>query len=294
MTVDDKFQTQRLDRFIRRKFGNVPQSLIEKAIRNKDILVNDCRAKSSQRIANKDNVYIHPNIERLFTNLDNKNKILNKTAVSKKHIDIFKNGIIYEDNGLIIVNKPSGMAVQLGSKTNIALDVIAKAYNPELRLVHRIDKDTSGLTIFAKSPEVAHYMLDQFKIKNIKKTYVALLSKKIHFKNITIREKLLKNKDRVVIDPINGKDAVTQFSFIKNVSGLSLVYAKPLTGRTHQIRVHASSINAPILGDIKYGGNPNKYLYLHAYEVTLKQYNTGKTITVTSPLPEYFKVRDVF
>lgn len=291
MIIDNKFSKQRLDRYIRRKYGQVPQSLIEKAVRNKDILVNGRKAKTSDRVSNDDVIFIHPNIGKLFDNISNTNKYTKKIAISKKYVDAFKNIIIYEDESLLVVNKPSGMAVQLGSKINVALDIIARTYNPELRLVHRIDKDTSGLTIFAKNPEVAHYMLEQFKTKSLKKTYVALLSKKVNFKNITIRERLLKDKDKVIIDPVNGKDAITQFSFIKNISGMSLVYAKPLTGRTHQIRVHLAAINAPILGDKKYGGKQNKHLYLHAYTVTLKQYTTGKTISITAPLPEYFRVQ---
>lgn len=284
------YTTQRLDRYLRKKYGIIPQSVIEKAIRNKDILVNDKKVRSSERISDNDKVYVHPNIERLFNNLSlsvNKNKNI---SVNQKHLDLFKKIIIYEDDDLLIVNKPGGMAVQLGSKINIALDVIAKAYNSELRLVHRIDKETSGITIFAKNLESARYMLEQFKSKQVNKTYVALLSRKVLFKNKTIRVKLLKEKDKVIIDNIRGKPAVTEFTFVANVSGKSLIIAKPLTGRTHQIRVHLASINAPILGDRKYGSTANKHLYLHAYEIVFKQYRTGNGLHIKAPLPEYFKI----
>lgn len=284
------YTVQRLDRYLRRKYGTIPQSLIEKAIRNKDILVNSKKVKASERISDSDIVYVHPNIERQFNCLQSANIKHNDITIGSKYLDLFKSIIIYEDDDLLIVNKPAGMAVQLGSKINIALDLIAKEYNSELRLVHRIDKDTSGITIFVKNVESARYMLEQFRHKQINKLYIALLSKKVSFRHKIIQEKLLKQKDKVVVDNVHGKLAITEVSFVKTVHGKSVIFANPLTGRTHQIRVHLASINAPILGDHKYGGTTNKHLYLHAYRVTFKQYHSGKTINIEAPLPEYFQI----
>ena len=281
-------ESSRLDKYIKRKYGNIPQSIIEKAIRNKDILLNGKKVQSSTQVNDNDNIFIHPNILKLF-------QIINSNSIEKsknnikysKYLDKFKQMIIYEDDNLLIINKPSGLAVQLGSKTNIALDVIAKEYNPELRLVHRIDKETSGITIMVKNLKTARYMLLLFRNKLIKKKYIALLSKVLNKNSGIIDIPLLKNKDKVLVDIQKGKEAITKYRVIQNINGGSLVEAIPMTGRTHQIRVHMAHIGAPILGDSKYNGKKNKYLFLHAYEVSFKDIN-NKLIVIQAPLPEYY------
>ena len=282
------FESSRLDKYIKRKYGNIPQSIIEKAIRNKDILLNGKKTQSSTQVSDNDDVFVHPNIIKLFQIISNNSiEKPNNNIKYSTYLDKFKQMIIYEDDNLLIINKPSGLAVQLGSKTNIALDVIAKEYNPELRLVHRIDKETSGITIMVKNLKTARYMLNIFKNKLIKKKYIALLSKVLNKQSGIIYVKLFKCKDKVLVDDQKGKEAITKYRVIQNISGSSLVEAVPLTGRTHQIRVHMAYIGAPILGDTKYNGKKNKYLFLHAYEVSFKDIN-NKLITVKAPLPEYY------
>ncbi|MBR1944656.1 MAG: RluA family pseudouridine synthase [Alphaproteobacteria bacterium] len=282
------FDSSRLDKYIKRKYGNIPQSIIEKAIRNKDILLNGKKVQSSTQVTDNDNVFIHPNIIKVFQIVNSNNiKQTNNVKNYSTYLDTFKQMIIYEDNNLVIINKPSGLAVQLGSKTKIALDVMAKAYNPELRLVHRIDKDTSGITIMVKNLKTARYMLLVFRNKLIQKKYIALLSKVLTKSSGTINAPLFKCKDRVLVDEIKGKEAITNYKVIRNVNGCSLIEAIPLTGRTHQIRVHMAHIGAPILGDSKYDGKKNKHLFLHAYEVSFKDINTHSLIKIKAPLPEY-------
>ena len=282
------FESSRLDKYIKRKYGNIPQSIIEKAIRNKDILLNGKKTQSSTQVSDNDDVFVHPNIIKLFQIISNNSiEKPNNNIKYSTYLDKFKQMIIYEDDNLLIINKPSGLAVQLGSKTNIALDVIAKEYNPELRLVHRIDKEISGITIMVKNLKTARYMLNIFKNKLIKKKYIALLSKVLNKQSGIIDVKLFKCKDKVLVDDQKGKEAITKYRVIQNISGSSLVEAVPLTGRTHQIRVHMAYIGAPILGDTKYNGKKNKYLFLHAYEVSFKDIN-NKLITVKAPLPEYY------
>ena len=281
------FDRSRLDKYIRRKYGDIPQSIIEKAIRNKDILLNNKKVQASTQVSDNDTVFIHPNIVKVFQiikNNQNSNKV-NKNY--SKYLDEFKQMIVYEDDNLLIVNKPSGLAVQLGSKTKVALDVIAKEYNPELRLVHRIDKETSGITIMVKNIKAAIYMLSVFKNKLIKKKYIALLSKVLNKSSGIIEAPLFKCKDKVLVDEIKGKEAITKYRVVQNVNGCSLIEAIPLTGRTHQIRVHMASIGAPVLGDNKYNGKNNKYFFLHAYAVSFKDIN-NKLINVRAPLPEYY------
>ena len=265
------FERGRLDKYIRRKFGKIPQSAIERAIRNKNILVNGKKAKSSIQVSKSDDIFVHPNIIKIFNNFntastENHTKSQDELLQNKAYINRFKKMIIYEDDNLLVVDKPAGMAVQLGSKTNIALDVIAKKYNSELRLVHRIDKETSGLTIMAKNLAAARQMLYLFQNKQIRKTYVAKLSNKLKQPEGIINAPLLKMKDRVTVDFDNGKEAITKYKAIDK----EIVEVYPLTGRTHQIRVHFAYIGSPLLGDRKYGGKSFSRLCLHASTISFK------------------------
>ena len=205
------FDSTRLDKYIKRKYGNIPQSIIEKAVRNKDILVNGKKIQASTQVTDNDTIFVHPNILKVFQIINKNDTDNNKTSIKySKYLDQFKQMIIYEDDNLLIINKPSGLAVQLGSRTNIALDVIAKEYNPELRLVHRIDKETSGITIMVKNLKTARYMLFVFKNKLIKKKYIALLSKILNKSSGIIDVPLLKRKDKVLVD-----DAAKTLSRVK-------------------------------------------------------------------------------
>jgi 23S rRNA pseudouridine955/2504/2580 synthase len=196
--------------------------------------------------------------------------------------------ILYEDDDIIIVNKPAGLAVQLGSKTRLAVDVMAKAYNPNLRLAHRIDKETSGLTVLAKNIETSRHMLFLFQGRMVKKKYVTIACGELPTIRGVIDRPLLKIKGRVVIDAENGRKAVTEFALVRRLAkGRALIEAAPVTGRMHQIRVHMSSIGCPILGDTKYGGRPNKHLCQHSKEISFVSIS-GKKIHVTAPIPEYF------
>ncbi len=286
-----EFDKSRLDKYIRRVYGKcIPQSLIEKAIRNKDILVNGKKPSASDKVSEEDEIFVHPAICRVFANV--------YSGPQKEHcakcdyslyVEQFKSMIIYEDNNLIIINKPSGLAVQLGSKTKLAVDVMAKAYNPDARLVHRIDKETSGITVIAKNIETSRYMLHLFQNKQVHKKYFAIVSGKLGMLEGRINKPLSKNKETVCVDFENGKNAITEFRVIKNLNkNRTLIEAMPLTGRTHQIRVHLASIGYPIIGDRKYAGQKASHLYLHSSEISFQTRN-GKILIQKAPLPEYFK-----
>jgi 23S rRNA pseudouridine955/2504/2580 synthase len=259
--------------------------MIEKAIRNKDILVNGLKTKSSDMVSESDEIFVHPAICRIFASVYCSE---GKPIVDySKFIDQFKDMIIYEDGNYIIINKPAGLAVQLGSKTKLSVDVMAKAYNKEARLVHRIDKETSGITILAKNIETSRYMLHLFQTKEIHKKYIAIVSGRLPASEGRINKPLIKNKDTVVIDFENGKEAITEFRIIENLGDITKIEVRPLTGRSHQIRVHMASIGCPIVGDKKYGGIEFNRLCLHSYEVSFIAMQ-GKKIQKTALLPEDF------
>lgn len=283
------FEESRLDKYIKREYGKlIPQSMIEKALRNKDILVNGKRAAASDKVTSKDDVFVHPAVCRAFANVYCNEKEKTQTDYSK-YISKFKSLIIYEDSDLVIINKPSGLAVQLGSKTNLAIDVMAKAYDPNLRLAHRIDKETSGITILTKNLETSRYMLYLFQTKQVKKKYYAVVSGKLENIQGRISKPLTKNKETVIVDFENGKEAITDFKVVKHLNkNRTLIEAMPQTGRTHQIRVHLASIGYPIIGDRKYGGLKSDYLHLHSAEISFVT-RFGKLFSKKAPLPDYFK-----
>lgn len=286
-----EFDKLRLDKYIRRVYGNrIPQSMIEKAIRNKDILVNGVKPKASDKVSEDDEIFVHPAVCRAFANIycisESKNS---QKCDYSRYVEQFKAMIIYEDNDLIIINKPTGLAVQLGSKTKLALDVMARAYNSEARLIHRIDKETSGIIVLAKNIETSRYMLHLFQNKQIQKKYFAIVSGKLEMMGGRISKPLIKNKEKVVVDFENGKKAVTEFRIVKHLNkNRTLIEVTPLTGRTHQIRVHLASVGYPIIGDRKYGGQTARQLCLHAGEISFPT-RTGKILSQKAKLPEYFR-----
>ncbi|MDR2667048.1 MAG: RluA family pseudouridine synthase [Holosporales bacterium] len=288
-TQSTYFDSSRLDKYIKRVYGKlIPQSIIEKAIRNKDILVNGRKTKSSEQITNKDEIFVHPTICRIFSNISSGKKS-SSTITHPEFAEQFKKMIVYESDDIIVINKPPGLASQLGSKIKSAVDIFAKEYNPEARLVHRIDKDTSGIAVLAKNIATARYMLHLFRSKKVYKKYYALICGDLPGFAGEISKPLNKAKDSVVVDFKNGKEAITKFKIIKRLGGKkTLVEVMPLTGRTHQIRVHMASINCPIVGDAKYGGPYFQRLCLHAYEISFPT-REGKLFTKKAEVPEYFR-----
>ena len=206
----------------------------------------------------------------------------------------FSSWIIFEDENLIAINKPSGLATQGGSGIEISVDdfVLLKKF----QLVHRLDKDTSGILLIAKNSKSAEFLIDAFKNKTVEKTYLALVRgvpKKVSgVINIPLRKKLLGKNEKVSPDFESGKEAITEFKILKNFSDRALLELKPLTGRTHQLRVHCKELGHPILNDVKYGGKEVlrkdlcKRMCLHAYKIELQDY-FGKKLEIKTSLPEF-------
>ena len=217
------------------------------------------------------------------------------------HTYNIQKNIIFEDNFLLVINKPNGIPVQGGNKVNFNIDLILPLLsknNIPLRLVHRIDKNTSGVLLLAKSKEVAQNITMLFKENKIKKKYLAIVQGKLTKRKGKITLPVIKKKiagmEKMVIDPGSKEKAETSYKVIDYRNGLSLLEVYPKTGRKHQIRVHLQSIDHPILGDNKYNKNndaikeaSSEKMHLHAKEI---QYvlNDNKYYFKAS-LPNFFK-----
>ncbi len=217
----------------------------------------------------------------------------------------FKLDIVYQDDDLLVINKPKGLVVHPGSGHSDDTLVNALIYNKiklsslnglnRVGIVHRIDKDTSGLLLIAKNDFIHEEIAKQLKDHSMHREYIALVDGIINEDNGKIIGKIGRDKEnrlKMTIDNKNGKEAITYFSVLKRYKKYTLIKCKLETGRTHQIRVHLSSISHPLVGDTLYKGS--NYLYndgqlLHAYKLTFFHPRIKKEVVLEIPLPEYFK-----
>lgn len=288
--ITSKEQGFKIDRFLINQ--GLAFSLIQKLIRKKLIKINGVKAKISDRLEVDDEIQI-------FANIDFKEIKQKQPKIDNSFLTSIKKSIIFQDDNLIVINKASGIAVQGGSGIKIAIDDILPGLKFNLdenpKLVHRIDKDTSGILLLARNRKSADFLSEAFKNKTIKKTYLALVKGVPAKKNGVINFPLLKKyqgvNEKVYRDDINGKEAITFYNVIKSYpNDTSLVEVNPVTGRTHQIRVHLKEIGHPIIGDFKYGSkNTNfddlkmkKRLYLHAFKIEISPYFNSTKLEVCS------------
>ena len=270
---------QRLDKYLKHKYTSLTQGFIEKNIRKKNILINNSTTKANYLVKVNDELKILNFHETLY-----KNKIIFKKnlKISKEILDKFKRSIKFENNDFIVLNKWSQIATQGGSKINISIDHIIKNINSQYRLVHRLDKETSGLLLIAKNLNYAKKLSSLFKQKEITKFYIALCEGKP--KNNYSQVKLeIKNKKLKI------ENTLTNYKVININNGISLILFNPQTGKTHQLRIVAKNLGCPIVGDNKYNIH-SKYkkesLMLHAF--ALKFSIDTKQYEYISKLPNYF------
>ena len=270
-TVEKDYHNSRFDRWFKAKIIDLPQSLIEKIIRLNKVKVNRKKTKSSYRVQLGDIVEVF-NISKFKIN--DKPRII-KYKPSKKEVDIYDDYIIENNENFIVINKPAGIAVQSGTKSfrNI-IDVLKDSKyfeNTKPYIVHRLDKETSGVLIVAKTREYAQLFTSLFRIRKIHKTYIALTHGKISLKFNTLRDDLITydNDKRIV------QKAISHMRVIKFAENFSYVELNPITGRKHQLRKQLYNIGNPIIGDDKYFINRradktkirSKNLMLHAYKI---------------------------
>ena len=270
-TVDKDYHNSRFDKWFKAKVINLPQSLIEKIIRKNKVKVNRKKIKSSYRVQEGDIVEVF-DISKF--KVSDRPQII-KYKPSRKEVDIYDDYILENNENFVVINKPTGIAVQSGTKSfkNI-IDILKDTKyfeNTKPYIVHRLDKETSGVLIVAKNREYAQLFTSLFRIRKIHKTYVALTHGKVSIKISTLKDELISydNNKKIV------QKAISHIKVLKICSDYSYVELNPITGRKHQLRKQLYNIGNPIIGDDKYFIDrradktkiKSKNLMLHAYKI---------------------------
>ena len=267
-TVDDDFNNSRLDKWFINKVVNLPHSLIEKIIRQNKIKVNKKKTKSSYRLQTGDLIEIH-DISK-FKPSNDKKKI--RYLPKKGEINSYDEYVIEDNENFIVLNKPIGIPVQSGTKSfKNMIDILKKTKyfeNSKPFIVHRLDKETSGILIIAKNREYAQLFTSLFRIRKIHKTYLAITYGKVKNSIKTMKDNLIyyENKKKII------QKAISNLKILKSNEYCSFLELNPITGRKHQLRKQLLNIGNPIIGDDKYFLNNTKRiktncLMLHAYKI---------------------------
>ena len=286
-TVDSTCNDMRIDRWTRLKIGKIPQGLIEKYLRSGKIKINKKKIKSSAKVKTNDIVS--------FFNLDFKETIVQKKIKFEPSKEIIKSNedqIIDNNENFVVLNKSSGISVQGGTKSKKNLvDIFAKSeifQGTKPYSVHRLDKDTSGVFIMAKTRESAQLLTSLFRLRKVHKTYLAICHGELNTDEGEWNDDLIRyDGDKKIIEK-----AKTIFKVLDKNSEASLVELKPITGRKHQLRKQLYALGQPIFGDIKYklsnsSRGLNKNLMLHSYQI--KFIIDDVKHTYTALLPDYFR-----
>ncbi len=287
---------QRIDNFLRTALKGVPKSMIYRLLRKGEVRVNKRRIKPDGRIQAGDLVRIPP------IRVAEPNEV---PLVGQGLLDLLASSILYESKSLIVINKPSGLAVHGGSGINLGLIEALRQLRPEerfLELVHRLDRDTSGCIMIAKKRSMLRFLHEALRQNRVNKIYHALVVGKWETRDnqvdAPLRKNELKSGERIVKVQADGKASLTRFRVLRRFGQeATLIEAKPVTGRTHQIRVHTQFAGHPIIGDEKYGVESiNKVmksqgirrLFLHSatLDVALPE---GEKLLVHAPLEPALK-----
>ena len=286
-TVDSTCNDMRIDRWIRLKVGKIPQGLIEKYLRSGKIKINKKKIKSSIKVKTNDIIN--------FFNFDFKETIVQKKIKFEPSKEIIKSNedqIIDNNENFIVLNKSSGISVQGGTKSKKNLvDIFAKSeifQGTKPYSVHRLDKDTSGVFIMAKTRESAQLLTSLFRLRKVHKTYLAICHGELNKDSGEWNDDLIRyDGEKKIIEK-----AKTIYKVLDKNSEASLVELKPITGRKHQLRKQLYALGQPIFGDIKYklsnsARGLNKNLMLHSYQIKFIIDNVKHTYTAL--LPDYFR-----
>lgn len=285
-----KMEGERLDKAIKNQETEISRTRLQKLIEEGKVKVNGKIEKNSYIVKTGDKILIEEEEPE-------------EIELEPQEIPL---DIIYEDNDIIVINKPKGLVVHPGNgnpdhtlvnavmaKCKGSLSGIGGKIRPGI--VHRLDKDTSGLIIVAKNDKAHIGLSEQLKNKEIKKTYIALVRGNIQENEATIQMPIgrsTKDRKKMAVTK-KGKEAITHFKVLKRYGKYTLLEVKIETGRTHQIRVHMAEIGHPVVGDMVYSNGKNEFgiegQMLHAKQLEFKHPITQEEIKLTAPLPEYFE-----
>lgn len=288
---------QRIDNFLRTQLKGVPKSMIYRILRKGEVRVNKKRIKPEYKLVAGDEIRIPP--VRVAER--------DEQTVSPKLAKVasLADAILYEDDWILVMNKPSGTAVHGGSGLSFGVIEGLRALRPEARfleLVHRLDRDTSGVLLVAKKRSALRSLHEQLREKGMQKDYLALVrgSWPSHLKVVQapLLKNILQSGERVVRVNSEGKPSETRFKVEERYAHATLVKASPVTGRTHQIRVHTLHAGHPIAFDDRYGeqefdrqlaATGLNRLFLHAAALTFTHPNSGEVMRMEAPLDERLK-----
>ena len=291
LDADENWMDERIDKFLSAQLPEQSRSYLQKIIKEGSVLVNGSPVKASYRMDDQDEVTIdlpelkEPEIEAENIPLD----------------------ILYEDNDLLMVNKPKGMVVHpsAGHTTGTLVNAVMYHCKEDLSgingvmrpgIVHRIDKDTTGVLVICKNDKAHNFVAEQLKEHSITRKYRAIVNGVIKEDEGTVNAPIGRHpteRKKMAINEKNGKHAVTHYRVLERFATHTYIECQLETGRTHQIRVHMASLHHPLLGDTVYGSQKNPYHLegqtLHAMVLGLIHPSTGSYLEVTAPLPEYFQ-----
>ncbi len=293
--IDEHALNQRIDNFLFKQLKNVPKSRIYRLIRKGEVRINKKRINSDYHLQIGDVVRIPPIVCEA-----------SPTHKASTHVQQWLVPfILFENDEVMILNKPAGFPVHGGTQQNIGVIETLRQAKPELKfleLVHRLDRDTSGCLLLAKSRRALTHLHEQMRLNKMKKVYLTLVKGRWpqQLTEITapLKKSILISGERLVRVDEEGKIARTLFSIVQSFPMATLLQIHLLTGRTHQIRVHTAHATHPIAGDTKYGDKEFnraiaqlgcKRLFLHAHEITFTLPESAREYHFTAPLPDELK-----
>lgn len=293
--VDEDMAGQRVDNFILARLRGVPRSVVYRIVRKGEVRVNKGRVKPDTRLQAGDVVRIPPVVQQSKPE---------QVAPGGRVQSVIEAAVVFENDDMLVVNKPSGIAVHGGSGLSFGLIEVLRSSRPQakfLELVHRLDRDTSGLVMVAKKRSALRLLQDELRQKRIRKQYHALVSGAWSPSVGRVNEPLLRyempNGERRVRVSADGKESLTLFRCLQQFQGYSLVEASPVTGRTHQIRVHSAWAGHPIAGDDKYMDDASlkafraiggQRLMLHARALEFTLPGSDEAMKLEAPYDEAF------
>ncbi|MEM0949810.1 MAG: RluA family pseudouridine synthase [Pseudomonadota bacterium] len=322
VTVAEDDGEQRLDRWFRRQFPQVTQGAIEKMCRKGEIRVDGGRVKAATRLVAGQSVRVPP-LPDTDPSQASSAPQARRATVSDADAELMRGSVLWRDDHIIALNKPPGLPTQGGSGQTRHVDGLAEAlrfgFDDKPRLVHRLDKDTSGVLLLARTRKIAGALTEAFRARETRKIYWAAVAGTPRPSMGTVRyglvkapghgragqgEKMLCLHPRDVDTTPGAKRATSDYAVISGLGGrVSWVALVPVTGRTHQLRAHMAELGHPIVGDGKYGGSGqenlgdgwgaalggelSRKLHLHARSLTLTHPVTGARLSLTAPLPEH-------